>query len=348
MYGEEQHPMNSDSGSPSPLFLFSSERSGTNLLRRRLNEWQSTAFGPSPAHFLKHLFYHEPYYGDLLRDRAFRALTENALKLCYTHFSPWDVKFEVDEVLERYEMKFGKRRNTILLSALLMTEYAKAKGYSTFICKDNNLFDYAHQIAACMPESKFIYLHRDPRDYTLSQLKRSLMTSNPYRIAELWRNEQIKCISILCSDWFEGRILRIPYEKFIQDELKGIREICAFANLKMNERRRTEGLHDAGMPEEWENLDKPTMKYNFGKFKHEMSRKQIKIVESIVWHQMLFLGYTPQAATRPQLNPYGKILARGIYLFLDHMKRRGLRKQERFELQFKRSKLLKELSSRLY
>lgn len=36
----------------SPVFIIASERSGTNLLRKRLTESQSVYLGPSPAHFL--------------------------------------------------------------------------------------------------------------------------------------------------------------------------------------------------------------------------------------------------------------------------------------------------------
>src|SRR5699024_9018031 len=55
-----------------PIFLLASERSGTNLLRRRLTEAQSNVYGAAPLHLLKHLYFAEPYYGDLSDDANFR------------------------------------------------------------------------------------------------------------------------------------------------------------------------------------------------------------------------------------------------------------------------------------
>ena len=62
-----------------PIFILSSERSGTNLLRRRLSEWQKVAYGPAPLHLLKHLYYAQPFYGDLSKTEALQQFLNDAL-----------------------------------------------------------------------------------------------------------------------------------------------------------------------------------------------------------------------------------------------------------------------------
>jgi hypothetical protein len=72
------------------VFILATERSGTNLLRRRLSEAQSLVIGPAPLHLLKHLYYAEPYYGDLNYDPVFAEFVDDGLALAYEHFSAWD------------------------------------------------------------------------------------------------------------------------------------------------------------------------------------------------------------------------------------------------------------------
>src|SRR5690349_3847480 len=104
-----------------PLFLIASERSGTNLLRKRLTASQSYYFGPSPAHFLKHLYYREPFYGNLAEDARFQSLVEDALALCFVHFSPWDIELDAAGVVADYG---DRKRDAVHLSDYLMTRYA--------------------------------------------------------------------------------------------------------------------------------------------------------------------------------------------------------------------------------
>ena len=72
----------------SPIYIVASERSGTNLLRKLITNHQNVYYGGSPAHFLKHLFYKEPYYGALSVDENFLKLINDALSLTQYHFSP--------------------------------------------------------------------------------------------------------------------------------------------------------------------------------------------------------------------------------------------------------------------
>lgn len=223
---------NIHSSGSGPVFIVASERSGTNLLRRRLTEAQSLLYGPSPLHILKHLFYAEPYYGDLSNNIIFTSLIDDALNLAYKHFSPWDVFFSVKDVLEKYPILFPAERSVIGVMHVLYTMYAHVKGYESYVCKDNNLFDFTCQIHKAIPEARFIFLYRDPRDVVLSELKRPNQVKGVHYLARLWKKEQIKSIRSYTDLLRLGASYSVSYEDLISNEESIIENICQWLGLE--------------------------------------------------------------------------------------------------------------------
>ena len=221
-----------------PIFLLASERSGTNLLRRRLSAFQRTAYGPPPPHILKQLYYAVPFFGDLVEDRNFIRLIRIVLRLCYEHFSPWDEMISAEEVFEAYRTRHGTNRTLILLKDTVFRIIAEKKGYRTYFCKDNNVFDFTLAIEKEIENARFIYLYRDPRDYAVSQLERVEQTSSVVRLAELWRDEQLKCIRIASDPALRCRVYSLSYENFVRDEVRHLHRICELFGLE-------EGRNDA-------------------------------------------------------------------------------------------------------
>ncbi|EDY85621.1 sulfotransferase, putative [gamma proteobacterium HTCC5015] len=283
-----------------PVFIVSSERSGTNLLRRRLSESQSAYYGPAPLHLLKHFFYREQAYGDLGDDRNFVALVRDCLGLAYAHFSPWDEDISVDEVIAEYDhLATSCGRSAIGLMHVINTIYARRKGYDSYICKDNNLFDYVYPIAMGIPGAKFIFLYRDARDVVVSQLKRPTQIKSVLYLSTLWKDEQEKIIQAMGFPPLEKRSFSISYEDYVTDEKKHLKSMCDFLNVEMvSSKEGARHSSEKADIQEWENLNKPTMKNNFGKYSESLSQKQITMVESIAKRQMLRLGYRPEYAVR--------------------------------------------------
>ncbi|WP_163575250.1 sulfotransferase family protein [Halomonas faecis] len=285
----------------SPVFLLASERSGTNLLRRRLTEQQRTLFGPSPLHLLKHLYYAEPYYGDLRDDKNFIRFVNDALGLAYHHFSPWDVKIVSDEVLEYYP-SLMHARSAVGVMHVLYTLYAYSKGYSSYFCKDNNLFDFVSEIRMELPQARFIYLYRDPRDVILSQKKRPLQNKSTVYLSQLWRDEQIKCIRHSNNLSEDGMLINVSYEDFISNEVRVIDHIIESFGLEPAGNQVDRFSGEKADVHEWANLNKPTLKNNSGKYMDGLSKSAIRKIEGICWHQMKWLSYLPINKKRPGLS----------------------------------------------
>ena len=277
----------------SPVFIMSSERSGTNLLRRTISKSQDVYYGPSPLHLLNHLYYAEPYYGDLNCDVNFKSFVKDGLGLAYEHFAPWDELIDINEVLSRYdEFASGNRSSGGLMHVLNMI-YVHRKGFKSYVCKDNNIFDYVSIILAELPAAKFIYLYRDPRDVVLSQLKRPLQIQEVVYLSKLWKNEQVSAIRAAKDLEKEGKLVAISYEDLIKDEAEEVSRICRFLNVVVQEEDKNLFSNESVEHHEWGNLNKPIMKNNTKKYLNELSKGELNKIESVCWHQMKWLCYMP-------------------------------------------------------
>lgn len=288
-----------DNNAVGPIFVLSSERSGTNLLRRRLTQGQCDVCGPPPIHILKHMFFAEPYYGDLYNDDNFIYFIKDSLGLAYHHFSPWDIHLTAREVLDAYPAIFGEARSCIGVMHTLYMLYAKRKGFNGYICKDNNLFDFASAIQLALPESKFIYLYRDPRDVIVSQAKRPLQNGSVANLSIIWKREQIKCIQIANSRTGSRVLKTVSYENLIANEEQVISGICNRFSLNQKGKKEADFSHEKIDVPEWENLNRPTMKDNKENYRKELTRGAIRKIESICWNQMNWLGYETLEQERP-------------------------------------------------
>ncbi len=324
-----------------PVYLISSERSGSNFLRHRFTEFQNVYFGPSPAHFLKNLSMREPFYGPLDNDQNFLNLITDALNLCYIHFSPWEVKLNKNEVLEEFSSTYDLR-NIVFLSDFLMKKYAEKKKYVSFFCKDNHIFDFAWQILYFIPYAKFIYLHRDPRDYVLSQLKRPFFTDSVYTSATLWLSEQLKSLSVM-QNLDKNQIIKTSYENLIENEHLEIEKLCNFFDVPFLSKKQSITI-DLGQIEEWKNLGKETLKNNMNKYLDELNRKQIDMIESVCWDVMIELGYIPVNKSRPkEISQFDKYKDITFGQIKNKLRGRGKKKDPKNQARFERKRLLANL-----
>lgn len=300
---------------PPPVFIVSSERSGSNLLRKRISEHQSVYFGPQPVHFFKHL-YHITYQYNNLRDAEnLRALIARAIKMCKGQFgspSPWTLDIDEEEVLTHLYNHYPQREYAVFhVADALMRIYANSQGYKSYVCKDNHIFKYLFQIIHHIPEAKFIYLYRDPRDYLSSQLKRPTQVKSSYYLSRMWRHEQLEAFQLFYyPSLFD--FIAISYEDLIQDEAYQLQRVCNFLEveklLKPKQMIENTDLH------EWRNLNKMTISSNSGKYKKYLSVGQVKMVERVCKKEMNHLGYSleyPKDESSPSLLLKGFSLTSG-------------------------------------
>ncbi len=324
------------------VYLIASERSGTNLLRRKITESQNIYFGMSPAHLLKHLYYNEPYYGDLSNNENFTRFIKDALDLCYLHFAPWNIKLDTETILNSYE---SRARTSIIFCDFLMQLYAIEKGYEGYLCKDNCLYEFSLDIANKLENSKFIYLYRDPRDFVLSQLKRPESHKSIIRYSNMWAYEQTRSIRVAQELKTSNRCYSLSYEDFIGNPESHIEKICDFLDVDINYNERIkdtetiiEDVH------EWKNLNSPIMANNRNKYLTGLSKKQVKIIECITCKQMKYLNYDTENKNDYNLTLCDKLY--DLWISLSHRvaKKMKISNDKQPETVVQRSKLLKKFS----
>ena len=90
----------------SPIFIMSSERSGSNLLRILLGN-HSNISGPA-AHQLLQTFYSQiPYYSPLSHRENLINLFEDFMAIVNHPYHSWNIIFDFDYIFEKYRPKIS-------------------------------------------------------------------------------------------------------------------------------------------------------------------------------------------------------------------------------------------------
>ena len=275
-----------------PAFIMSSERSGSNLLRKMLGMHPQLA-DPPPPHMWRHLTNALPEYGPLRDTENLHCLIKAAIEMTQVPKSHLDWKYEitVDDILTR----LSTTTPTAVFSALY-TEYAQREGAQGWVCKENNLFDHAFQIRDTLRDAKFLYLCRDGRDVACSMKKVPTHDQHSFFIAREWKSIQRKCLRVYQSLEERGGVHLVRYEDLIENPEEELREICEFLGLKFQKRmlyfhESEQARREAEKTQYWENLSQPVMSDNKGKFYKNLTDYEVRIFESVAAEELRHLGY---------------------------------------------------------
>lgn len=280
----------------------SSERSGSNLLRRMLAAHSRVA-APPPPHLWRVFQPLAGSYGRLDLEANWRALLSDMLALTQVREShlQWKHALSPAEVVPRL-----RTTNVTGIAGALYESYAAREEKGAWVCKENNLFDHALRIVDVYPEARFVYLVRDGRDVACSIRKVPTHDQHPYFIALEWRAEQQKAIEVYQdllpprAGGLSGRCRLVRYEELIEDPERELRALCdwlglAFEAGMLSFHEDPESRADARKTEFWRNLDQPVMRSNRAKFLEELSPADVAVFESVAGAELAQLGYPLQA-----------------------------------------------------
>lgn len=328
-----------------PIFIMSSERSGSNLVREMLNAHPNIS-APPAAQLPRTLTAYRPYYGDLFVDANMKRMIADAIAINGSHPEKLEVNASVDEIFDALI-----ERSLWGVIATLYFLNAREHGKTAWASKDNYLFDFAFAIKNTLPEARFIYLFRDGRDYACSMRKVGTSSLHIYNIAKQWQREQQACLQVFYDFKNSGHVHLLRYEDLLVDAEGTLRILCKFLDEPFSESMLN--FHDGGTAKKlasqsafWKNLSKPVMKTNFAKFKLELKPSEIALFESVAGRELTLLGY-PLMSNITLREPsqmlrlwYGFINGISKYLRL-----RGLKKKEPWRLP--RETIIKSVLSKL-
>ncbi len=173
-------------------------------------------------------------------------------------------------------------------------------GAELIFIKENNLHKTMPFILSCFPDAKFIFQVRDPRDYLASaKALKNVWLSNKFgsnrNALTVWREDQIGGLQTLALLGPE-RVKFQRYEDLVSDPRRVLVSLCEFLGitfedsmLSFHENQDTAKFARKGTARE--NLARPLMSSNFGKYRKTLSRGQIKMTEAYLGDLMARFGY---------------------------------------------------------
>lgn len=264
------------------VYLLGSERSGSNLLRTLLGN-HSQISAPIAPHFCD-IFYNR-FHNYFPLDESSKAVLLDDIETYINHdFNDWKLKLD--------PKKFQSCKSFIDFMHVVYSEKAGLENKLTYFSKDNHNHRYALGLIKDIPEIKFVYLYRDPRDQVASWLRTPIHLHTPYAAIKKWNNEQNEIFRL--KKFYNIDFFSIKYEEFVDDTPKVISELLKYLNLKIEEAcfNTKRDNNEAEKHPLWKNINKPVQKKNYGKYKNILSENSIELIESVAKNNMKRLGYT--------------------------------------------------------
>jgi hypothetical protein len=276
-----------------PLFLMCSERSGSNLIRAMLDA-HSQVFAPPPFHLGSRFWPRLYQYGDLHSDANWNTLLADVV--AHLAQTPGGAFAQLDA--DALRSGVAERRFAALYRHVYATGMLQAQRPRLFI-KENHSHRLVGQILESFPDARFVFQVRDPRDFVASCKKVSGWTPHYGSIPNalrVWRDDQTQSLNVV-ANLPDDRYFFLRYEDLIRDAENILGALCRFADLPFDPQMldfhaTPEARKAAGqLPNYWQNLAKPLMSDNSGRYRATLSPTEIRLIEDRVGDLMTCFGY---------------------------------------------------------
>lgn len=284
-----------------PIILLVSERSGSNLLRTLLGKHKDIC-APVAPHLISEFYDIRKYYGDIRVKENSQQLLEDMLMVANHPFHDWNLKVKAED--------FKEDTTSIIKSFDAMyTEMAIQNNKHHYCSKGIHSFKYIDAIRSELKDVVFIHMVREPKDYVASWLKRPLGLVTAYDAVQKWKNEQEMFIDAITTRGLN--CISVKYEDLISNTKKTMIEVLDSIGVEVDENCFTTNKNNEESERNpyWENLSKPILNKNAGKYKKILSSEEILIIESIAKNEMIFFNYSfdTDANWKPNSNDWKKL-----------------------------------------
>lgn len=269
-------------------FLISSERSGSNLITKLIDN-HSEYCGPSPTHLFRIFTANIHKYGDLNNNDNWISLVKDIYDVFNYKIGIWNADISLQELID-----LKKRSLANVLSYIYKKEADKNCKNNLFI-KEVSTYNFHDFILNHFPKSKYIWLVRDPRDMALSWVNSPVHRGDIVRASYKWQNDQKQTMQIY-NTLNKNKIHLVNYENLIDDQSDSLKSICDFFEIDFESSMLEYNKNDttnsnASLTDNWKNLNKNIIKGNYKKYKNKLSIDQIRLIEYVCKKEMLFLNY---------------------------------------------------------
>ena len=272
--------------------MVGTRRSGSNLLRVMLHQLEGIT-APHPPHILQVFSPLVERYADLNEDNNFFELINDVCLLVEKNIVPWEAMPFDRKLLINRASAYPRSLEAVFFA--VYDVYTKMTHNSRWCCKSLSNIHHIEFIEKQEVLPQYIHIYRDGRDVALSFQKTPVGHKHYYHIATQWQEEQRLALE-LKNMVGEGRYVGIKYEDLMQDTQAVLYKLCLFLNVSFSEKMLSffhskESSKTASSGAMWENLTKPVMHQNIGKFRQQMKEDDIHLFESVAGDMLLNLGY---------------------------------------------------------
>jgi len=270
--------------------MIGTQRSGSNLLRVMLDQ-SADVVSPHPAHVLVTFVPLLHLYGEL-DAVSYKTLINDVVDYVEVNPVPWDgLQIDREKIFED-----SKVYSLFEINKLIYEQAAINKNAKYWCCKSMANVHYADELEKHSNNLKYIYLYRDGRDVAVSFKKAIVGEKHIYNLAKVWKYDQEACLK-LAERIGSERFFALNYERLIAEPEAVIKKLCIFLDIAYNENMLSfynsdESKATAAAGEMWQNLEKPIMKNNAGKFHSELSHNEVEIFELVNKDVLQTLAYS--------------------------------------------------------
>ncbi|OED45978.1 sulfotransferase family protein [Leisingera sp. S232] len=277
-----------------PVFLFCSERSGSNLISM-IAGTHSQFYSLPPFHFgrLALLNLHETLQ-EGVESAAWQQICKRSAARIKTLLGPQEAEAAQAWLAARSRIDAAE-----LARFLYQDSVPAASGKRVFV-KENNLHRLLFFILQAFPDAKFVFQVRDPRDYlasakALRAKEGATKFGNNRDAARIWREDQeggLHALALLGPE----RVFLHRYEDLLTAPEALLKRMCGFLEVDfepgmLDFHQTDQAAALATSHKQRANVSKPLMSGNFAKYRSALTRKEIRQIENRLGDLMQLFGY---------------------------------------------------------
>ncbi|EGJ33956.1 MULTISPECIES: sulfotransferase [Moorena] len=274
--------------SESPIFIFGCPRSGTSLLSRIIGCHPRIAI-PFESHLYNTFYPWLKYYGNLQLIQNRERLVDDILTTeVMRDWSPPPNREHTLEAIYRFDFHG--------IVDGIMGAWTNAQGKQRWGEKTPAHIFYWREIFNAFPNLQVLHIVRDGRDVALSWKGSRFGPKHIYPLAQKWR-EYLETVEELRTALNDDSFLEVRYEELLLEPEGIVRKICTF--LKEEFAPEMLEFHKVGASyptdqKNQKNLSRPPLTSNAGKWRSEMTERELRIFEAVAGGTLERYGYERQ------------------------------------------------------
>jgi hypothetical protein len=268
----------------SPIFVLGHSRSGTSLMCRLLLDHLGVNFGTESQFIVR---YHQRLarYGDLRDERRLRVLLEDLSRERFFARTRQNFGFVFD--IDRAMQSIESPSYPSVLRAIF-AQFADSQGKARWGDKTPEYCHHLPLIRSLFPDAQFVHVIRDGRAVARSLFDTGFGPKNAYEAALDWKRT-IGEITRFRDTLAAGSYIELRYEDLLEDPLRMLTSVAGFLGIEN---------HAEVMAVTGGGLRAYVRGQNAGKWKHQLTWREIECFEAFAGDELRALGYPLQFRPR--------------------------------------------------